>query len=143
MRMVRSQRLICVVHPPDRQPQSSSSAVVTLIRRIRLFRDHPEEPLFCGRSVAESYIESESPFLDSATAASGIMAGHSKWKQIKHYKAATDAKRGALFTKLIREITISAKQAGWKCPPADGNRDRARELDAEREHRTRHQEGNG
>lgn len=40
------------------------------------------------------------------------MAGHSKWKQIKHYKAATDAKRGALFTKLIREITISAKQGG-------------------------------
>jgi len=40
------------------------------------------------------------------------MAGHSKWKQIKHYKAATDAKRGALFTKLIREITISAKTGG-------------------------------
>ena len=37
------------------------------------------------------------------------MAGHSKWKQIKHYKAATDAKRGALFTKLIREITVAAK----------------------------------
>src|SRR5213596_1480829 len=40
------------------------------------------------------------------------MAGHSKWKQIKHYKAATDAKRGALFTKLIREITLAAKQGG-------------------------------
>jgi YebC/PmpR family DNA-binding regulatory protein len=40
------------------------------------------------------------------------MAGHSKWKQIKHYKAAADAKRGALFTKLIREITVAAKQAG-------------------------------
>ncbi len=40
------------------------------------------------------------------------MAGHSKWKQIKHYKAATDAKRGALFTKLIREITVAAKQGG-------------------------------
>ncbi|GAC1684986.1 MAG: YebC/PmpR family DNA-binding transcriptional regulator [Gemmatimonadaceae bacterium] len=40
------------------------------------------------------------------------MAGHSKWKQIKHYKAATDAKRGALFTKLIREITIAAKHGG-------------------------------
>jgi transcriptional/translational regulatory protein YebC/TACO1 len=39
------------------------------------------------------------------------MAGHSKWKQIKHYKAATDAKRGALFTKLIREITMAAKSA--------------------------------
>jgi YebC/PmpR family DNA-binding regulatory protein len=40
------------------------------------------------------------------------MAGHSKWKQIKHYKAATDAKRGALFTKLIREITMAAKMGG-------------------------------
>src|SRR5262245_55072306 len=40
------------------------------------------------------------------------MAGHSKWKQIKHYKAAIDAKRGALFTKLIREITMAAKLGG-------------------------------
>ncbi|HWH51614.1 MAG TPA: YebC/PmpR family DNA-binding transcriptional regulator [Gemmatimonadaceae bacterium] len=40
------------------------------------------------------------------------MAGHSKWKQIKHYKAAADAKRGALFTKLIREITMAAKLGG-------------------------------
>jgi len=40
------------------------------------------------------------------------MAGHSKWKQIKHYKAATDAKRGAQFTKLIREITMAAKLSG-------------------------------
>lgn len=40
------------------------------------------------------------------------MAGHSKWKTIKRAKAATDAKRGALFTRLIREITIAAKQGG-------------------------------
>ncbi|MEJ7809882.1 MAG: YebC/PmpR family DNA-binding transcriptional regulator [Gemmatimonadaceae bacterium] len=40
------------------------------------------------------------------------MAGHSKWKQIKHYKAAADAKRGAMFTKLIREITVAAKFGG-------------------------------
>src|SRR5215210_2266609 len=40
------------------------------------------------------------------------MAGHSKWKQIKHYKAATDAKRGAKFTKMIREITVAAKAGG-------------------------------
>lgn len=40
------------------------------------------------------------------------MAGHSKWKTTKHYKAATDAKRGALFTKLIREITVAAKMGG-------------------------------
>jgi len=40
------------------------------------------------------------------------MAGHSKWKQIKHYKAAADAKRGAVFTKLIREITVAARTGG-------------------------------
>ncbi|HEX4601245.1 MAG TPA: YebC/PmpR family DNA-binding transcriptional regulator [Gemmatimonadales bacterium] len=40
------------------------------------------------------------------------MAGHSKWKQIKRKKAVTDARRGALFTRLIREITIAAKHGG-------------------------------
>ena len=46
------------------------------------------------------------------------MAGHSKWKQIKHKKAAADAKRGAKFTKLIKEITIAARQGGGD---PDGN----------------------
>ncbi len=40
------------------------------------------------------------------------MSGHSKWATIKHKKAATDAKRGRMFTKLIREITISARVGG-------------------------------
>jgi YebC/PmpR family DNA-binding regulatory protein len=40
------------------------------------------------------------------------MAGHSKWANIKHRKAAVDAKRGKIFTKLIRELTVSAKQGG-------------------------------
>jgi len=40
------------------------------------------------------------------------MSGHSKWSTIKHKKAATDAKRGKIFTKLIREITIAARQGG-------------------------------
>jgi YebC/PmpR family DNA-binding regulatory protein len=40
------------------------------------------------------------------------MAGHSKWKQIKHKKAATDARRGAKFTKFIKEITVAARQGG-------------------------------
>jgi len=38
-----------------------------------------------------------------------IMAGHSKWANIKHRKAATDAKRGKIFSRLIREITVAAK----------------------------------
>ncbi len=40
------------------------------------------------------------------------MSGHSKWAGIKHKKAAQDAKRGRLFTKLIREITIAAREGG-------------------------------
>lgn len=40
------------------------------------------------------------------------MAGHSKWHNIQHRKGAQDAKRGKIFTKLIREITIAAKLAG-------------------------------
>lgn len=40
------------------------------------------------------------------------MAGHSKWANIKHRKAAQDAKRGKLFTKLIREITTAARVGG-------------------------------
>lgn len=40
------------------------------------------------------------------------MSGHSKWSTIKHKKAATDAKRGKLFTKLIKEITVAARMGG-------------------------------
>lgn len=40
------------------------------------------------------------------------MSGHSKWSTIKHKKAANDKKRGKIFTKIIRELTISAKLGG-------------------------------
>src|SRR5215510_9741544 len=40
------------------------------------------------------------------------MAGHSKWANIKHRKAATDAKRGKIFSRLIREITVAARLGG-------------------------------
>ena len=46
------------------------------------------------------------------------MAGHSKWKQIKRQKGVADQRRGALFTKLAREITLAAKQGGGD---PDGN----------------------
>ncbi|MBD3642786.1 MAG: YebC/PmpR family DNA-binding transcriptional regulator [Alcanivorax sp.] len=51
------------------------------------------------------------------------MAGHSKWANIKHRKAAQDAKRGKIFTKLIREITVAARMGGGE--PADNPRLRA------------------
>ncbi|MCC9136151.1 YebC/PmpR family DNA-binding transcriptional regulator [Pontibacter silvestris] len=46
------------------------------------------------------------------------MAGHSKWSQIKRKKGALDAKRSKIFTKLIKEITVAAKEGG---PDPDGN----------------------
>jgi len=46
------------------------------------------------------------------------MSGHSKWAQIKHRKEATDAKKGKIFSKLSRAITIAAKS-----PPAGGGSD--------------------
>ncbi len=46
------------------------------------------------------------------------MSGHSKWSSIKHKKGAADAKRGALFTKLTRAITVAAREGGGEI---DGN----------------------
>jgi len=46
------------------------------------------------------------------------MSGHSKWASIKHKKAATDAKRGRVFTTLIKEITVAARMGGGD---PDGN----------------------
>ncbi len=46
------------------------------------------------------------------------MSGHNKWSTIKHKKGAADAKRGKIFTKLIKEITIAARQGGGD---PDGN----------------------
>ena len=40
------------------------------------------------------------------------MSGHSKWSTIKRAKGITDAKRGALFTKVAREISVAARQGG-------------------------------
>lgn len=40
------------------------------------------------------------------------MAGHSKWANIRHRKAAQDAKKGKIFTRLIRELTVAARQGG-------------------------------
>lgn len=48
------------------------------------------------------------------------MAGHSKWANIKHRKAAQDAKRGKVFNKLIRELTVAARLGGPE--PADNPR---------------------
>ncbi|HEX5417188.1 MAG TPA: YebC/PmpR family DNA-binding transcriptional regulator [Chloroflexota bacterium] len=46
------------------------------------------------------------------------MSGHSKWSKVKHQKAGEDARRGQLFTKLSREITVATRQGG---PDAEAN----------------------
>jgi YebC/PmpR family DNA-binding regulatory protein len=56
------------------------------------------------------------------------MSGHSKWSTIKHKKAATDARRGKLFTKLLREITVAARMGG--SDPKGNSRLRAALLEA-------------
>jgi transcriptional/translational regulatory protein YebC/TACO1 len=44
------------------------------------------------------------------------MAGHSKWANIQHRKGRQDARRGKIFTRLIKEITVAAKMGGGPHP---------------------------
>jgi YebC/PmpR family DNA-binding regulatory protein len=70
-------------------------------RLLRAIPD-PESAQFCRISGSHKFDEGE-----------GItMSGHSKWATIKHKKGALDAKRGKIFTRLIKEITIAAKNGG-------------------------------
>ncbi len=59
------------------------------------------------------------------------MSGHSKWSTIKHKKGAADAKRGKIFTKLIKEITVAARSGGGD--PSSNPRLRTAILDAKSE----------
>ena len=75
------------------------------------------------------------------------MSGHSKWSQIKRQKGANDAKRGAVFTKMGREIT-HRRARGRRRPrrqlsAAPGDRQGARGQHARREHQARHRQGGG
>ncbi|NDD53357.1 YebC/PmpR family DNA-binding transcriptional regulator, partial [bacterium] len=68
------------------------------------------------------------------------MSGHSKWSTIKHKKAKEDNKRGKIFTKLVREITVAAKEGGGD--PAGNPRlrlilEKAKEVNMPQENITR------
>jgi transcriptional/translational regulatory protein YebC/TACO1 len=58
------------------------------------------------------------------------MSGHSKWATIKHKKAATDARRGRIFSRLIKEVTVAARTGGGDpnstraCVPPSPRRER-------------------
>jgi YebC/PmpR family DNA-binding regulatory protein len=60
------------------------------------------------------------------------MAGHSKWAQIKHKKATVDARRGKLFTKLARAITVAARDGGGD---PDGNASLANAIEKAKSYR--------
>ena len=64
----------------------------------------PLEPFFVIMVPSRAAVSQAAPH--------GAMSGHSKWSSIKHKKAARDAKRGKVFTKLIKEITIAARLGG-------------------------------
>ena len=70
------------------------------------------------------------------------MSGHSKWHTIKHKKGAADAKRGKIFTRLIKELTVAARggggDLGHESAPAHDHRRGQGEQHAAREHRARH-----
>src|ERR1043166_2170535 len=53
------------------------------------------------------------------------MSGHSKWHSIKHKKGALDAKRGKIFTKMIKEITVATRKGGSGDPDANARRRKA------------------
>src|ERR671938_622999 len=77
-----------------------------LTRAARLI--HPICMVHCGDELVPAFLRLiEVP-----------MSGHSKWATIKHKKGALDAKRGKIFTRLIKEITIAAKNGGGD---PDGN----------------------
>ena len=72
------------------------------------------------------------------------MSGHSKWATIKHKKGALDAKRGQMFTKLIKEISIAARMGGGDAEgepsPSHRRSQGSRRQHAQGQYRSRHQE---
>ena len=69
------------------------------------------------------------------------MSGHSKWASIKHKKAATDAKRGKIFTKIIRELTHGRprrRRPRHERPPEEGHHRRQGRQHARRQHQAGH-----
>src|ERR1700730_12861648 len=86
---------------------------------------HFNGPGGCGATASSECENSDSPMMcrcgrltdgadgrDEPRPRALSMSGHSKWSSIKHKKAARDSKRGKLFTKLIKEITIAARLGG-------------------------------
>src|SRR5690606_12378188 len=93
--------------PP--QPASSPATSAAQIRWVRIMAGTVVPNASRGkRSVGRCH----SGRLSSRSRQEAGMAGHNKWKQIKHKKAITDSRRASAWTKVIREITVAAKAGG-------------------------------
>ena len=69
------------------------------------------------------------------------MSGHSKWHSIKHKKGAADAKRGKLFTRIIKELTVAARERGWRPGQQSPAPDRRGRCQGREHARRQHQAG--
>ena len=91
----------------------------------------------------DAMIKYASPDASQRTSRTSTMAGHSKWANIQHRKGRQDAKRGKVFTRLIKEITVAARMGGGdpahEPAAAAGGRQGARRQHAEGHHRARDQ----
>ena len=92
---------------------------------MRHWKPQPAETpiphLQCGKIIDRLYLSGDAAFslisppyqpVTNISRERFVMAGHSKWANIKHKKAATDAKRGKIWTRLIKEITVAARMGG-------------------------------
>src|ERR1700676_1381502 len=97
----QSQHLSIVVMEGQGKVQLGQQVSATICNNCTLL------PVFCAAATLSRVV---APAILPVEGLS--MSGHSKWATIKHKKAATDARRGKIFTKLIRELTIAARTGG-------------------------------
>jgi len=81
-------------------------------RMVKSQRFVPDGESLTGDSAAGVFARHDAPTSFNIIRKQIVMAGHSKWANIKHKKAATDAKRGKIWTRLIKEITVAARLGG-------------------------------
>src|SRR6202790_3048653 len=97
----QSQHLSIVVMEGQGKVQLRQQVSATICNNCTLL------PVFCAAATLSRVV---APAILPVKGSS--MSGHSKWATIKHKKAATDARRGKVFTKIIRELTIAARVGG-------------------------------
>src|SRR5207249_749691 len=94
-------------------------------RELRAFRLGDEQGLGHGLTCfgfAQRADDKIISFPELKTPRRSAMAGHSRWANVKHKKAAADAKKGKIFTRLIKEVTVAARLGGGAPPVREARR---------------------